>query len=99
YSVNPKHFYIIFVFRLWMITHQIIIAIIADHGNADVMVDPSSKEPFTAHTTNPVPVICVSDRVKSIKEGALCDVAPTLLTLAGLEIPKEMTGKVLVEMK
>ena len=73
--------------------------IIADHGNADVMVDPSSKEPFTAHTTNPVPVICVSDRVKSIKEGALCDVAPTLLTLAGLEIPKEMTGKVLVEMK
>jgi len=73
--------------------------IIADHGNADVMVDPSTKEPFTAHTTNPVPVICVSDRVKSIKEGALCDVAPTLLTLAGLEIPKEMTGKVLVEMK
>ncbi|MBQ1913838.1 MAG: 2,3-bisphosphoglycerate-independent phosphoglycerate mutase [Selenomonadaceae bacterium] len=73
--------------------------IIADHGNADVMVDPSSKEPFTAHTTNPVPVICVSDRVRSIKEGALCDVAPTLLTLAGLEIPKEMTGKVLVEMK
>ena len=75
------------------------VVIIADHGNADVMVDPASKEPFTAHTTNPVPVICVSDRVKSIQEGALCDVAPTLLTLAGLEIPKEMTGKVLVDMK
>lgn len=75
------------------------VVIIADHGNADVMVDPASKEPFTAHTTNPVPVICVSDRVKAIHEGALCDVAPTLLTLAGMEIPKEMTGKVLVDMK
>ena len=75
------------------------VVIIADHGNADVMVDPVSKEPFTAHTTNPVPVICVSDRVKSIHDGALCDVSPTLLTLAGMEIPKEMTGKALVEMK
>jgi 2,3-bisphosphoglycerate-independent phosphoglycerate mutase len=75
------------------------VVIIADHGNADVMVDHDTNEPFTAHTTNPVPVICVSDRVKSVQNGALCDVAPTLLTLAGLEIPAEMTGKVLVEMK
>lgn len=75
------------------------VVIIADHGNADVMVDPESKEPFTAHTTNPVPIIVVSDRVKSVKEGALCDVSPTLLTLAGIDIPAEMTGKPLVEMK
>lgn len=75
------------------------VIIIADHGNADEMIDHATGEPFTAHTTNPVPIICVSERVKSIKEGALCDVAPTLLTLAGLDIPKEMTGKVLVEMK
>ena len=75
------------------------VIIIADHGNADMMVDHETGEPFTAHTTNPVPIICVSDRVKTIQEGALCDVAPTLLTLAGLDIPPEMTGKVLVEMK
>ncbi len=75
------------------------VIIIADHGNADMMVDPETKEPFTAHTTNPVPIIVVSDRVKSVQEGALCDVAPTLLTLAGLDIPAEMTGKPLVEMK
>ena len=75
------------------------VIIIADHGNADMMVDPETGEPFTAHTTNPVPVIAVSDRVKSIHEGALCDVAPTLLTLAGIDIPSEMTGKPLVEMK
>lgn len=75
------------------------VIIIADHGNADMMVDPDTKEPFTAHTTNPVPIYCVSERVKKINDGALCDVSPTLLTLAGLEIPKEMTGKVLVEMK
>ena len=53
----------------------------------------------TAHTTNPVPIIVVSDRVASVKDGALCDVAPTLLTMAGMEIPAEMTGKSLVTMK
>ena len=75
------------------------LVIIADHGNADVMIDPETKEPFTAHTTNPVPIIVVSDRVASVREGALCDVAPTLLTLAGIDIPAEMTGSPLVEMK
>lgn len=75
------------------------VIIIADHGNADMMVDPNTKEPFTAHTTNPVPIYCVSDRVAKVNNGALCDVSPTLLTLAGLEIPKEMTGKVLIEFK
>ena len=75
------------------------VCIIADHGNADRMVDHATGQPFTAHTTNPVPFICVSDRVKKAHDGALCDIAPTLLTLAGLEIPSEMTGKPLVEMK
>ena len=72
------------------------VCITADHGNADQMVDPETKEPFTAHTTNPVPFITVSDRVKSVNDGALCDIAPTLLTLAGVKIPAEMTGKCLV---
>ena len=72
------------------------VCITADHGNADQMVDPETKQPFTAHTTNPVPFITVSDRVKSVNDGALCDIAPTLLTLAGVKIPAEMTGKCLV---
>ena len=75
------------------------VCITADHGNADQMVDPETKEPFTAHTTNPVPFITVSEQVKSVKNGALCDIAPTLLTLAGLDIPAEMTGTPLVELK
>ncbi|MBQ9479425.1 MAG: phosphoglycerate mutase (2,3-diphosphoglycerate-independent), partial [Selenomonadaceae bacterium] len=75
------------------------VVIIADHGNADQMYDYKLKEPFTAHTTNPVPIIVLSDRVAEVKDGALCDVAPTLLTMAGMEIPSEMTGKPLVTMK
>ena len=72
------------------------VCITADHGNADQMVDPETKQPFTAHTTNPVPFIVVSDRAASVKDGALCDIAPTLLTLADVKIPAEMTGKSLV---
>ena len=74
------------------------VCITADHGNADKMMDYENNQPFTKHTTNPVPFIVVSDRVKSVKDGALCDIAPTLLTLAGVEIPAEMTGKNLVEL-
>ena len=74
------------------------VCITADHGNADKMMDYDNDQPFTKHTTNPVPFIVVSDRVKSVKDGALCDIAPTLLTLAGVEIPAEMTGKNLVEL-
>ena len=75
------------------------VCITADHGNADKMWDYDNNQPFTKHTTNPVPFIVVSDRVKDIHTGALCDIAPTLLTLAGLPIPKEMTGKPLVTLK
>lgn len=76
------------------------VCITADHGNADKMVDMETGAPFTAHTTNPVPFIVVSDRVGWIAdEGALCDIAPTMLTLAGMKIPAEMTGSSLVKIK
>lgn len=71
------------------------VMIIADHGNADNAVN-ADDSPNTAHSLNPVPCILVTDRFKSINDGILADVAPTLLTVMGLEIPKEMTGKSLV---
>ncbi len=74
------------------------VCITADHGNADKMMDYAVGQPNTKHTTNVVPFIVVSDRVRSVKDGALCDIAPTLLTLAGMDIPEEMTGKNLVEL-
>ena len=70
--------------------------IIADHGNADNAINPDGT-PNTAHSLNPVPVIVVSDDVKKVNSGRLADVAPTVLSLMGLEIPAEMDGKVLVE--
>ena len=75
------------------------LCITADHGNADKMFDYENNQPFTKHTTNPVPFIVVSDRVAEVRDGALCDIAPTMLALAGLEPPKEMTGKSLVTLK
>ena len=70
--------------------------IIADHGNADNAINPDGT-PNTAHSLNPVPIIVVSDEVKKVNSGRLADVAPTVLSLMGLEIPAEMDGKVLVE--
>ena len=73
--------------------------ITADHGNADMMIDPVSGGPFTAHTTNPVPVIVVDPAApkKILREGGrLCDLCPTILDLMGLEQPKEMTGESLI---
>jgi 2,3-bisphosphoglycerate-independent phosphoglycerate mutase len=72
------------------------ICITADHGNAEVMFDEKTGGPFTAHTTNVVPFIVVSDEIKKVETGALCDIAPTLLKIAGIKIPAEMTGKPLV---
>ena len=69
--------------------------IIADHGNADNAVNPDSS-PNTAHSLNPVPCILVSEKYKKIVDGILADVAPTILTIMGVDIPDEMTGKVLV---
>ena len=72
--------------------------ILADHGNADIMIDEKTGEPYTAHTTNPVPFILVSDEKHKLREGGcLADVAPTLLELMGIPQPKQMTGKSLLE--
>ncbi|MCX6326931.1 MAG: 2,3-bisphosphoglycerate-independent phosphoglycerate mutase [Bacteroidia bacterium] len=71
------------------------VLIIADHGNADKVINDDGS-PNTAHSLNPVPSILVSDDYKKINEGILADVAPTLLKIMGVEIPKDMTGKVLV---
>lgn len=64
--------------------------ILADHGNSEKMKNPDGS-PNTAHTTNPVPVILVNPEIKSLKNGILGDVAPTLLALMGIEKPKLMT--------
>jgi 2,3-bisphosphoglycerate-independent phosphoglycerate mutase len=73
--------------------------ITADHGNAEMMLDHVTGEPFTAHTTNEVPLILVSEkhRGRAIKKGILADLAPTILDLAGVAIPEEMTGKSLIK--
>lgn len=70
--------------------------IIADHGNSDVMINADGT-PNTAHSTNLVPCILVDDNYNGkIKDGKLGDLAPTILTLMGIKIPKEMTGEVLI---
>jgi 2,3-bisphosphoglycerate-independent phosphoglycerate mutase len=71
------------------------VLVIADHGNADKALNEDGS-PNTAHSLNPVPVILVSDDYKKINEGILADVAPTLLKIMGIPIPKDMTGKALV---
>ena len=73
------------------------VIIIADHGNADIMVNEDGT-PNTAHTTNLVPCILVDDDYHGkLKDGKLGDLAPTILTLMGVPIPHEMTGKVLID--
>jgi len=66
----------------------------ADHGNCEMMIDPETGGPHTAHTTSPVPLVVVDpDGERPLRAGgALCDVGPTILTLLGLERPEEMTG-------
>jgi 2,3-bisphosphoglycerate-independent phosphoglycerate mutase len=71
------------------------IVIIADHGNADNAVN-SDGSPNTAHSLNPVPCVVVSDKVKKVDNGILADVAPTILKMMDIEIPSDMTGKVLI---
>lgn len=71
--------------------------VIADHGNCDVMINEDGT-PNTAHTTNLVPCIMVDDKDRlEVKDGKLGDLAPTILTLMGLEIPSEMSGNVLLK--
>lgn len=69
--------------------------ITADHGNAELMIDPVTGGPHTAHTTNPVPVILVSDDAGKYRlraGGSLRDISPTLLAMLGLEKPGRMSG-------
>ena len=72
--------------------------ITADHGNAEQMIDYKTGEPHTAHTTNPVPIILVTDNkdYKLKENGKLADLAPTMLDLMGIEKPEEMTGESLL---
>lgn len=74
--------------------------ITADHGNCEQMADEETGEPFTAHTTNPVPFIMVSERHRgfALRKGKLADISPTVLDLAGISVPAEMTGRSLLEM-
>ncbi len=69
--------------------------LIADHGNCETMINPDGS-PHTAHTTNPVPIVLIDKDLKSIKNGILGDIAPTILKLMGVEKPKEMTQNSLV---
>ena len=69
--------------------------IIADHGNADFVINPDGS-PHTAHTTNPVPCILIDDDYKSIKPGKLGDLAPTILKMMDVGVPEDMTGDILV---
>jgi len=76
------------------------ILVTADHGNCEIMRDPNTGEPHTAHTTNPVRVVVVGSAAKGVTlktGGRLADIAPTLLDLAGLAKPKEMNGLSLIE--
>ena len=70
----------------WIIT--------ADHGNAEMMIDPVTKGPHTYHTTNPVPFIVVDEERRPLRgQGSLRDIAPTILGLFGVPQPAEMTGR------
>ena len=68
--------------------------ITADHGNCELMIDPATGGPHTAHTTNPVPLVLIGDRAtrEMRRGGALCDMGPTILNLLGVAVPSEMTG-------
>jgi 2,3-bisphosphoglycerate-independent phosphoglycerate mutase len=70
----------------------------ADHGNVELMKDPETGEPYTAHTIGAVPVVLVNapDSVKGLSDGRLADVAPTVLSLIGLAQPEAMTGRSLL---
>jgi len=68
--------------------------ITADHGNCEMMIDPETGGPHTAHTTNPVPLIVIdADGDRPLRSGgALCDIGPTVLRMLNIEKPSEMTG-------
>ena len=76
------------------------VLVTADHGNCELMKDPATGQPHTAHTLNPVPLLYVNDgdaRAQIRAGGRICDVAPTMLALLGIPQPRAMTGKNLLE--
>lgn len=74
------------------------VLVTADHGNCELMVDPVTGGPHTAHTTNPVPLVALRAGAKTLRSGgALCDIGPTVLNLLNIEPPPEMTGRDLRE--
>lgn len=70
--------------------------ITADHGNSEMLIDDEGN-PFTAHTTNKVPLILTNTHLELVEDGKLGDLAPTMLQLLGLPIPSKMTGKTLIK--
>ena len=83
--------------RVWRALEQAggAMLLFSDHGNADRMLDPSGK-PHTAHTAQPVPLTLAWPGVQVLRDGALCDIAPTALDLLEIEQPQEMTGRSLI---
>jgi 2,3-bisphosphoglycerate-independent phosphoglycerate mutase len=77
------------------------VLITSDHGNAEKMVDEANAGAMTSHTTYDVDLIFISEniKIKSLNNGVLADIAPTMLKLLGIEQPKAMTGKNLLEME
>jgi 2,3-bisphosphoglycerate-independent phosphoglycerate mutase len=73
-----------------------VLLVTADHGNADCMIDPDGS-PNTAHSTNPVPFTVCMDGVALASGGRLADIAPTILSVLGIEKPAEMTGNSLIK--
>jgi len=72
--------------------------ITADHGNAELMLNSETGQPHTAHTTNLVPLVYVGRPAQMAEKGALSDIAPSMLYLMNLEIPREMTGTPLIDL-
>ena len=78
------------------LAHGYTVFLTADHGNADYMINEDGT-PNTAHTLNPVPLFVIDKDWKgTVKPGKLGDIAPTILTVMGLEVPPEMTGNLLI---
>ncbi len=72
------------------------VIITADHGNAEIIFDPTSQQPHTAHTVNKVPIIYIGRENYVLSDGNLSDIAPTILSLMGIPVPQSMTGKLLL---
>ncbi|MCD7878762.1 MAG: 2,3-bisphosphoglycerate-independent phosphoglycerate mutase [Candidatus Gastranaerophilales bacterium] len=80
--------------------NNVAVVLTADHGNAECMEDKITHAPYTAHTTNPVPLFVINAGKTELKEtGALCDIAPTVLDIMGIKKPQEMTGDSLIKQK